>query len=44
MAVLPRKQPKKLYPKITDIVADEKEKMARRKAMFDAMLLECKDG
>lgn len=43
MALLPRK-PHKPAPKITDIVADEKEKMAKRKAMFDAMLLECKDG
>lgn len=43
MPLLPRK-PEKPAPKISDIVADEKEKMARRKAIFDAMLLECKDG
>lgn len=41
MALLPRKRP---TPKLTDIIASEKEAMARRKAMFDAMLLECKDG
>lgn len=43
MALLPRK-PDKPAPKLSDIVADEKAAMSRRKAMFDAMLLECKDG
>jgi hypothetical protein len=43
MALLPRK-PGKLSPKISDIVADEKAAMAKRKAMFDAMLLDALSG
>lgn len=44
MALLPRKPRKQLSPKISDIVAEEKERMARNKAVFDAILLECKNG
>jgi hypothetical protein len=43
MPLLPRK-PEKPAPKVSDIVAEEKAAMAKRKAMFDAMLLECRDG
>lgn len=43
MALLPRK-PGKPESKISDIVADEKAAMARRKAMFDAMLLDALSG
>lgn len=44
MPLLPRKQPQRPAPKISDIVADEKAAMARRKAIFDAILLDAKDG
>lgn len=44
MSLLPRKPRKQLSPKLTDIVADEKAAMERRKAVFDAILLEAKDG
>jgi hypothetical protein len=43
MPLLPRK-PEKPAPKISDIVAEEKAAMARRKAMFDAMLLDALGG
>lgn len=43
MPMLPRK-PQRPAPKLTDVVAEEKAAMARRKAIFDAILLEAKDG
>jgi hypothetical protein len=42
MAMLPRKP--KLYPKLTDIVAQEKEEMVRRKAIFDTILKEADEA
>jgi hypothetical protein len=44
MALLPRKPRKQLAPKLTDIVAEEKAAMERRKAMFDAILTEALEG